>query len=74
MPATSTTKLRYTFKDSSDESFYIYFSHVDDEAESTDVAALGNGIVTNKLLWERSPVSLEAAAFVTNTITPVSLN
>ena len=73
MAATATTKLRLKFKDSSDDSFYMNINHADDEATASDVKALGNGIVTGKLLWERSPVSFEAADFVTTEITPINI-
>lgn len=73
MAATVVTKLRLKFKDSSDDSFYMNINHADDEATPADVKALGQGIVTNKLLWERSPVSFEAADFITTETTPVTL-
>ena len=75
MPASvETTSLRCKFKDSSDTTFSMSFAHADEEATASDVKALVDGIVTHKLLWERSPVSKVGAEFVTTTVTPVDVS
>lgn len=67
------TKLDMTFKDAGDVSRKIILEYADDEADSSDVNALMNAIVTNGSVFSDAPVSKVSAQLITTSVRDIAI-
>lgn len=72
MATTTTTKLSTTFV-TADGTMTWSMNYADEEAEATDLQALGTAFVTNGSIFAKVPLSVKSMKFITTTETPITL-
>ncbi|MBR1486952.1 MAG: DUF2922 domain-containing protein [Synergistaceae bacterium] len=70
----NSTKLSLTFARSTGESVTFTYNHAKKEAGAANVKSLMEGIIANNAIFEKAPVSIKSAKFVTVEETAVDLS
>lgn len=67
-------KLAYVFEGSNGKDLNISYNYADPEVESTDVIALANGIIENRVIFTNAPVAVKSAKLIATETTSFNVN
>lgn len=69
----TTNKINMKFKDAGGDNMSIGLNHANEDVTDASVKTLMDGIITNKLAFERVPSTKVSAELVTTTTTPFDI-
>lgn len=74
MASTTDVSIRLKFLDSDGKSVQFTYADAKTNVLATDVTAAMNGIITNRSIFNRKPVTIKGADLVTRTVTDIDLS
>lgn len=72
--ASNGTVLNLYFKDAGDDPMKLSFPNADDSATDSQIKALADACVTNRLMWNSAPTTKVGAELVTTIVTEIDIN
>lgn len=73
MAVTTKNVLKLTFLDNEGKEQPVSFAYAKSNASTSDIKALGTGIITNSDIFQKTYLSLEGAQMITTTTTDLTL-